>query len=95
MGDGDLSKIRKAKRRIQERTCELIGGGHGMTAIQYLDQPPVGWFVLDVMKGGESGLEWVALMVDVDPSDLKSCICDFPALLYVPERLPAWIPRGA
>jgi hypothetical protein len=26
---------------------------------------------------------WVALMMDVDPEDLKNCTCDFPALFYV------------
>ena len=29
-------------------------------------------------KGG-----WVALMIDVDPDDLKNCACEFPALFYV------------
>jgi hypothetical protein len=27
--------------------------------------------------------DWVALMVDVHPDDLKTCTCDFPALFYV------------
>jgi hypothetical protein len=27
--------------------------------------------------------DWAALMVDVDPDELKKCICDFPALFYV------------
>jgi hypothetical protein len=54
-----------------------------MTAIQYLDQPAAGWFVLDVMKQENRGREWVALMVDVNPDDLKNSTCDFPALFYV------------
>jgi hypothetical protein len=48
------------------------------------DKPPAGWFALDVMKKQERKWDWVALMVDVDPGDLKNCICDFPAKLYVP-----------
>ena len=27
--------------------------------------------------------DWVALMIDVNPDDLKTCTCDFPALFYV------------
>jgi len=42
------------------------------------------WFALDVMKNQERKWDWVALMLDVDPDDLKNCICDFPAKLYVP-----------
>jgi hypothetical protein len=48
-----------------------------------LEQPPAGWFVLDVMRGGGRGGDWSALMVDVDPEDLKNCACEFPALFYV------------
>lgn len=52
--------------------------------IEYLDRPPPGWFVLDVMKAKSTRKwDWVALMVDVDPDDLKNCVCEFPALLYV------------
>jgi hypothetical protein len=54
-----------------------------MTAIEYLDRPAPGWFVLDVMQCEARGKDWAALMVDVDPDDLKNCTCDFPALLYV------------
>jgi hypothetical protein len=54
-----------------------------MTAIQYLDQPPAGWFVLDVMRQEDRGREWVVLMVDIHPDEPKNCICDFPALFYV------------
>jgi hypothetical protein len=53
---------------------------------EYLDQPPVGWFVLEVCRRDEKrrGLgDWSALMIDVDPDELKNCICDFPALFYV------------
>jgi hypothetical protein len=51
-----------------------------MAAIEYLDPPP-GWFVLDVMKVG-SGWDWCALMIDVDPDELKHCLCK-TAFLYV------------
>jgi hypothetical protein len=50
-----------------------------------LDQPPAAWFVLDVMRRDQNprGRDWSALMVDVDPEELKNCTCQFPALLYV------------
>jgi hypothetical protein len=54
-----------------------------MSMIEYFDRPPSGWFVLDVMKQKESGLDWAALTVDVHPDDLKNCTCDFPARFYV------------
>ena len=56
-----------------------------MTAIEYLDPPP-GWFALDVMKKEARGRDWVALMVDVHPDDLKNFTCDFPALFYVDPK---------
>lgn len=53
------------------------------TAIEYFDRPPLGWFALDVMRNEARKRDWVALMVDVHPDDLKTCTCDFPALFYV------------
>jgi hypothetical protein len=45
-----------------------------MTAIEYLDRPQSGWFPLDVMRRSKgSSLDWVALMIDVDPDDFKNC----------------------
>jgi hypothetical protein len=55
----------------------------GPPAIEYLDQPPAGWFPLDVMRKEARKWDWVALMIDVHPDDLKTCACDFPALFYV------------
>jgi hypothetical protein len=40
-----------------------------MIAIQYLDRPVVGWFVLDVMRREKRKWDWAALMVDYDPDD--------------------------
>jgi hypothetical protein len=54
--------------------------GHQLAA---LDLPPLGWFALDVMRKDERKRDWVALMVDVHPDDLKTCTCDFPARFYV------------
>jgi hypothetical protein len=51
--------------------------------IEYLDQPVAGWFPLDVMRETERKWDWVALMIDVAPEDLKTYACDFPALFYV------------
>jgi hypothetical protein len=40
-----------------------------MTAIEYLDRPPPGWFVMDVLRCEEHNREWAALVVDYDPDD--------------------------
>jgi hypothetical protein len=40
-----------------------------MSAIEYLDRPPTGWFVLSVMRAKRRGWDWTALMIDVDPDD--------------------------
>jgi hypothetical protein len=38
------------------------------------------------MRSGERGGDWTALMVDIDPDDLKNCACEFPALFYVDPK---------
>ena len=48
-----------------------------MTAIEYLDRPPHGWFVLDVMRKVARRRDWVALMVDVHPDDLRTSTYDY------------------
>ncbi|MGB7258762.1 MAG: hypothetical protein WBD48_11860 [Pseudolabrys sp.] len=53
-----------------------------MTTIEF-DRPSAGWFQLDVLRKHERKWDWVALMIDVHPDDLKSCACAFPALFYV------------
>ena len=53
-----------------------------MIAIEYFDRPPSGWFVLSVMREKPRKWEWVALMVDVHPDELKHCRCKI-AFLYV------------
>ncbi len=53
------------------------------TPVEYLGSLPSGWFVLDVMREKQRGWNWTALLVDVDPDDLKTYECDFPALFYV------------
>ena len=51
--------------------------------IPIIDRPPAGWFALDVMRAGSSRRwDWCALMVDVDPDELKHCLCKI-AFLYV------------
>jgi hypothetical protein len=44
--------------------------------IEYLDRPPIGWFVLDVMKTGRDGCkrDWAALMIDMHPDEFKRCV---------------------
>ena len=53
--------------------------------LQYLDRLPSGWFALDVLPAEEDEdcQNWTALLIDVDPDDLKRCEVDFPALFYV------------
>lgn len=68
-----------------------------MTAqiIEYLDQPPAGWFALDVMQERKRKSDWVALMVNVDPDSLKTHAYEFPVpglVLRSPKRASA---RGA
>jgi hypothetical protein len=53
-----------------------------MKTKEYLDRPPSGWFVLDVMRRESRKGNWVALMVDVHPDELKHCQCT-TAFLYV------------
>ena len=43
-----------------------------MTAREYIDSPPPGWFVLDVMQRELDGQDWVALMIDTDPDDFQA-----------------------
>jgi hypothetical protein len=50
--------------------------------LTFLDRPPPGWFVLDVMKVNSRGRTWAALMIDVHPDDLKNYKCK-TAFLYV------------
>lgn len=54
-----------------------------MSTVETLDLPPAGWHALDVMKEHGRKPDWVALMIDVHPDDLKTCACEFPALFYV------------
>jgi hypothetical protein len=54
-----------------------------MKMVQYLDQPPVGWFVLDIKRSGPRAWDWVALMIDIDPDEMQNCFCEFPARFYV------------
>jgi hypothetical protein len=56
-----------------------------MSAIEYLDRPPTGWFVLDVIRREARKRDWVALMVDVDPDELKHCLCE-TAWVRVPGK---------
>jgi hypothetical protein len=41
------------------------------TAIKYLDRLPPNLFVLDVMREKPRKQDWVALMIDVHPDELK------------------------
>ena len=51
--------------------------------LRHFDRPPPGWFVLDIARREERKWDWAALLVDVEPANLKYCHCDLPALLYV------------
>jgi len=41
------------------------------------------WFVLGVVREESRKWDWTALLIDVDPDELKNCACEFPALFYV------------
>jgi hypothetical protein len=34
------------------------------TAIEYLDRPPTGWFLLDVVREEARKWDWIALMIE-------------------------------
>jgi hypothetical protein len=53
-------------------------------AHEYLDRPPAGWFVLDVLR--KNARTWVALMIDVHRDGLNNCACEFPALFYIDPK---------
>jgi hypothetical protein len=53
-----------------------------MTDIDMVDRPPAGWFALNVMRKEKRKWDWVALMVDVSPDELKHRLCKI-AFLYV------------
>ncbi|WLA36183.1 hypothetical protein QNJ95_24385 [Bradyrhizobium elkanii] len=51
-----------------------------------LETPPPGWFALDVMKTGDGRKwDWVALMVDTHPDELKHCLCHCAKLYVHPD----------
>ena len=53
----------------------------------FLDRPPVGWFVLDVMKATSGRKwDWCAFMIDVDPDELKRGFYKAPQQAWV--RIP-------
>lgn len=53
-----------------------------MSIVEILDRPPAGWYSLDVTREQSRKLDWVALMIDVHPDELKDCLCKI-AFLYV------------
>jgi hypothetical protein len=53
---------------------------------EYLDRPPAGWFVLDVMRTKWRKWDWVALMIDVNPDD--HCSGERPARQSCWLRIP-------
>jgi hypothetical protein len=58
-----------------------------MTSTEYLDRPPAGWFPVNVMKAGDNRKwDWVALMVDVHPDELKHCLCKTAFLFVHPDE---------
>jgi len=87
-----------AKSVFQVHGVDATGTGDGFDqpiegtmraqSVEEFDRPPQGWFALDIMKAkGGRAWDWVALMIDVDPEELKHCACNFPALFYVhPEE---------
>ena len=60
-----------------------------MSAVEFLDRLPTGWFVLDVMKV-ERGRkwDWGALIIDVHPDEHKHCWCKGRAVHEAWLRIP-------
>ncbi len=51
--------------------------------IDTVDRPPAGWFVLDVLRADARKWDWIALVIDTDPDEMKNCVCPPPLFLYV------------
>jgi hypothetical protein len=45
--------------------------------VEYLARLEPGWFVLDVMRAKPREKNWLALMIDVDPDELKTASAMF------------------
>ena len=57
-----------------------------MTTIKTVDQPPAGWFLLEVMKAADGRKwDWVGFMIDVHPDELKHCRCQMAWLFVHPD----------
>ena len=56
-------------------------------SVETVDQPPAGWFPLDVMKPGDNSRkwDWVGLLIDVHPDELKHCRCTLARLYVHPD----------
>jgi hypothetical protein len=75
-----IFRISLARMRVGIQAAPSDPGGPTMK-LSLLDRPPRGWFALDVIKDTRK-CDWIALMVDVDPAQLRSCVCDFPARFH-------------
>jgi hypothetical protein len=42
-------------------------------SLETLDRAPPGWFVVTLTRAKSRGWYWVALMVNVDPDEMKNC----------------------
>lgn len=57
-----------------------------MSTVEILDRLPAGWFALNVVKETRKWDSWVALMIDVHPSELKHCLCKIAFLYVEPDK---------
>jgi hypothetical protein len=57
-----------------------------MTAIEYLDRPPSGWFILDVMRRERRSWHWSALMIDVPYDDFQNGANTRSCLVLIPGK---------
>src|ERR1700733_6226025 len=44
-----------------------------VVSLETLDRAPPGWFVVTLTRAKSRGWYWVALMVNVDPDEMKNC----------------------
>src|SRR5437879_2982683 len=68
-------------------------GATFMTKIEYLDRPPAGRFVLDVMRRERRAGDWSALMIDVDPRRSQESHLRIPSGAVRPSRRLRALPR--
>ncbi len=64
-----------------------------MNPVEEFDRPPAGWHALNVMRKTSRKWDWIAIMVDVDPDDLKHCTIEGDGLAVLFVNPYEWQPK--